>query len=62
MADKYLNLTALQTIKTWAKGLFATDADLDALSDRVDEIVAEGGEPNVIEIVKKNGTAHLAII
>ena len=57
MADKYLNLTAVQTIKAWAKGLFATDADLDALSDRVDEIVAEGGEPNVIETVKVNGTA-----
>lgn len=57
MADKYLNLTAVQTIKTWATGLFAKDADLDALSDRVDEIVAEGGEPNVIESVKVNGTA-----
>lgn len=57
MADKFLNLTAVQAIKTWAVGLFAKDADLDTLSDRVDEIVAEGGEPNVIEIVKKNGTA-----
>lgn len=57
MADKFLNLTAVQTIKTWATGLFASDADLDALSDRVDEIVAEGGEPNVIETVKVNGTA-----
>lgn len=57
MADKYLNLTAIQTLKTWAKSLFATDADLDALSDRVDDIVAEGGEPNVIETVKVNGTA-----
>lgn len=43
MADKFLNLTAVQTIKTWAKGLFALDTDLDALSDRVDDIVAEGG-------------------
>ena len=57
MADKYLNLTAIQTIKTWAKGLFALGTDLDALSDRVDDIVAEGGEPNVIETVKVNGTA-----
>lgn len=57
MADKFLNLTAVQVIKTWAKGLFATDVDLDALSDRVDDIIAEGGEPNVIEIVKVNGTA-----
>ena len=57
MADKYLNLTAVQTIKTWADGKYALDSDLDALSDRVDEIVAEGGEPNVIEVVKVNGTA-----
>ena len=57
MADKFLNLTAVQIIKTWAKGLFALDTDLDALSDRVDDIVAEGGEPNVIETVKVNGTA-----
>ena len=57
MADKYLNLTAVQTIKTWAKSLFALDTDLDTLSDRVAEIIAEGGEPNVIESVKVNGTA-----
>ena len=57
MADKYLNLTAVQAIKTWAIGLFAADADLDALSDRVDDIVAEGGEPNVIDAVKVNGVA-----
>ena len=57
MADKFLNLTAVQTIKTWATGLFATDTDLDALSDRVDGIVSQGGEPNVIDTVKVNGTA-----
>lgn len=57
MADKFLNLTAVQTIKTWATGLFAKDDDLDALSARVDEIVAEGGEPNVIDTVKVNGVA-----
>lgn len=57
MAEKFLNLTAVQTIKTWATGLFAKDADLDTLSGRVDEIVAEGGEPNVIETVKVNGVA-----
>lgn len=57
MADKFLNLTAVQTIKTWAKGLFATGADLSTLSDRVDDIIAEGGEPNIIETVKVNNTA-----
>ena len=57
MADKYLNLTAIQTIKTWAKGLFVLDADLDALDAKVDEIISEGGEPNVIEVVKVNDVA-----
>lgn len=57
MADKFINETGLQTIKTWINGKFALDTDLDALSGRVDEIIAEGGEPNVIESVKVNGTA-----
>lgn len=56
MADKYLNLTALRPIKQWAKDTFAAGDDLDALDAKVDEIVAEGGEPNVIETVKVNGT------
>lgn len=56
MADKYLNLTAIQVLKTWAKSIFALDSDLDTLSDKVDEIISEGGEPNVIETVKVNGT------
>lgn len=57
MADKFVNTTGVLTIKTWIEGKFALDSDLDALSDRVDEIIAEGGEPNVIETVKVNGTA-----
>lgn len=57
MADKYLNLTAVGIIKTWAKDKFADDTELEALSAKVDEIVAEGGEPNVIETVKVNGVA-----
>lgn len=57
MADKYINSTGLQTIKTWIEGKFATIAALTTLSGRVDDIVAEGGEPNVIETVKVNGTA-----
>ena len=56
MADKYINETGLQIIKTWANGKFAKDADLDTLSDRVDDIVAEGGEPNTIESISVNGT------
>lgn len=57
MADKFINETGLQTIKTWIEGKFALDTDLDTLSGRVDDIVSEGGEPNVIEEVQKNGTA-----
>lgn len=57
MADKFLNETGVATIRDWANGKFALDAELDALSDRVDDIVAEGGEPNVIETVKVAGTA-----
>lgn len=57
MADKYLNLTDLSAIKQWIEGKFGLKADLDTLEDRVDDIVAEGGEPNVIETVKVDGTA-----
>lgn len=57
MADKFVNSTGVQTIKTWIEGKFATETALDALSDRVDEIVSEGGEPNTIESITVNGTA-----
>lgn len=57
MADSFINATGLQAIKTWLVSTFATAANLDALSDRVDDIIAEGGEPNVIETVKQNGVA-----
>ena len=57
MADKFINETGLTAIKNWIKNTFALDSDLDALSDRVDNIVSQGGEPNVIETVKVNGTA-----
>lgn len=57
MADKYINSTGLLAIKQWIEGKFALDADLDALDAKVDGIIAEGGEPNVIETVKVDGTA-----
>lgn len=57
MADKYLNLTDLSAIKQWIEGKFALDADLDTLDDKVDQIIAEGGEPNIIETVKVNSSA-----
>lgn len=57
MADKYVNAVGVQAIKQWIEGKFATLAGLSALSSRVDDIIAEGGEPNVIETVKVNGIA-----
>lgn len=57
MADKYLNYTGLDYYHNRIKNEFASASDLQDLSDRVDDIVAEGGEPNVIEVVQKNGTA-----
>lgn len=57
MADKYLNLTVLTYFYNRLKTIFPSKTAFDTLEDRVDEIVAEGGEPNVIETVKVNGTA-----
>lgn len=57
MADKFINDVGLGVIKQWIEGKFALDSDLDELAAEVAEIIAEGGEPNVIEIIKKNGTA-----
>ena len=57
MADKYLNSTGVATIRDWANGKFATDADLQTLDAKVDTIIAEGGEPNTIDSITVNGTA-----
>lgn len=57
MSDKFLNNTGLSYYHNRIKALFASQADFDVLEDKVDEIIAEGGEPNVIETVKVNGTA-----
>lgn len=57
MADSYINGVGVAAIRDWANGKFALDADLDTLAAEVDEIIAEGGEPNVIETVKVDGTA-----
>lgn len=56
MADKFINDVGLQVIKQWIEGKFALDADLDELAAEVSEIIAEGGEPNVIEVVKVNNS------
>lgn len=57
MADNYLNNTGLTYYHNRIKTLFASQDDLDTLDAKVDEIIAEGGEPNVIETVKVNNTA-----
>ena len=57
MADNYLNNTGLAYYHNRIKTLFPSKTEFDALDDKVDEIIAEGGEPNVIEEVKVNGTA-----
>lgn len=57
MADNRLNLTGLTYFYNKLKAVFATQTALNSLSDRVDEIITQGGEPNVIETVKVNGTA-----
>lgn len=55
MADQYVNKTGLQYFYNRIKTLFAAQADLTALSGRVDDIVSEGGEPNNINTISVNG-------
>lgn len=57
MADKYVNSTDLGYYHGRIKTIFADKTDLQALDAKVDEIIAEGGEPNTIETVKLNGSA-----
>ena len=63
MADKIINTTMLAYYKTERDKVVAKKTevqavadDLTALDTKVDGIIAEGGEPNVIETVKVNGT------
>lgn len=53
--DNYVNATGVQAIKTWVDGKFATQTELDALDDRVDDLVTQGGEPNTINSITVNG-------
>lgn len=55
--DSLVDYDHLSLYHDKAKQLFATQAALATLDGRVDELVAEGGEPNTIESVKVNGTA-----
>lgn len=55
--NKLIDLDRLAAFKDKADVLYAKDADLTALENRVDDIVSTGGEPNTIESVKVNGSA-----
>ena len=57
MADKYLNNTGLSYYHNRIKTLFASQTDFDTLEDKVDDLIAEGGEPNTIESISVNGSA-----
>lgn len=60
MAYDESKLASLKALKELAQRVytdFARKAALELLSSRVDDIVSEGGEPNVITEVKVNGTA-----
>lgn len=55
--EEFLDFTGLSYFKERLDTEFPSKSAFDALEDKVDEIIAEGGEPNVIEVVKVNGTA-----
>ena len=55
MSDQRLNKTGLAYFYNRLKTVFASKSDLKDLDDKVDGIIAEGGEPNVIDTVKANG-------
>ena len=54
---KYVSDTDLGYYHGRIKTLFAAQTDLETLDSKVDGIIAEGGEPNVVETVKVNGAA-----
>lgn len=56
MNEKFLNLTGLSYYHSKLENEFASQTDFDTLEDKVDDIIAEGGEPNVIESISVNGT------
>ena len=57
MADNFLNKTGLQYYHNRIKTLFPSKTEFTTLEEQVAELITEGGEPNVIEVVQKNGTA-----
>lgn len=54
---KLVRLNNLATFANEVKARYATISALEALSTKVDGLITAGGEPNVLEGVKVNGTA-----
>jgi len=52
-----VKLAALKALAEKVKSDYALKTELSALSDKVDNLVTAGGEPNKLEGVKVNGTA-----
>ena len=55
---KYLDENGVLYFWQKIKSIFSKQSDLTALSARVDGIVSEGGEPNIIDVIQVNGTAQ----
>lgn len=55
---KLTKLEALQELSKRIEQDYATKESVNSLSERVDDLVTAGGEPNVIETVKVNGVAQ----
>lgn len=54
---KLVKLAALKALAEKVQSDYALKADLTSLSNRVDDLVTAGGEPNILNGVKVNGTA-----
>lgn len=57
MADNFLNKTGLQYFYNRIKTVFADKGEFETVKGQVEDLIETGGEPNVIETVKVNGTA-----
>lgn len=56
-SSKHINLEQLAAYSDALNATFAKKTELETLSSKVDDLVTAGGEPNVIETVKVDGTA-----
>lgn len=56
MAEKYLNDVGLRYYHERLKTLFANKSELQDLEDRIEGIISEGGEPNLINYISVNGS------